>query len=388
MPSTLSSGRSGFAATGAPGGEAGVRGWTWLLGRERVMRARLVRVLLAALASAACCGMVLVWAWLGHAPLVPAAATLAYMAAGVLLFYGLIRSGWSARRPDPAMVVEQMLHAIFGVLWIYSFLGEQRALVLPFIPLALSFAMFELEPRQTLRVGVVAVVLLALAAFGLAWAWPSEFTWDEQAFQFAMTAVVLLAMSVLGKQVSELRDRLRGQRQLLKGALAEVERMATHDELTGLINRRHMRNLLDAHLAERALGGQPLVVAMLDLDHFKDINDRHGHAAGDRVLQRFARAAQDRRRASDVPARWGGEEFLLVFPDTTIDEARHMVDDLRDHLAQTADDEQGLPVTFSAGLAEHAEGESGESLIRRADQALYEAKNAGRSRTVVAAAAA
>lgn len=162
----------------------------------------------------------------------------------------------------------------------------------------------------------------------------------------------------------------------------ELMRLAREDNLTGMPNRGHTARLAMAAL-EAAAAHQPLTVAIIDLDHFKSINDRCGHAAGDYVLKEFARVSRGSLRTSDILGRWGGEEFLLILPDTTLDAALASVERLR-VLAlsiQVLPSAPGDPVrvTFSAGLATTAEGaRSLDEIIARADAALYEAKNQGR----------
>jgi diguanylate cyclase (GGDEF)-like protein len=168
---------------------------------------------------------------------------------------------------------------------------------------------------------------------------------------------------------------LRHRRQLM--------RLATEDNLTGMPNRGRTVELATAALDSAAAQRRPLTVAILDLDHFKTINDRCGHAAGDHVLQEFARVGRGSLRATDILGRWGGEEFLLVLPDTTLDAALASVERLR-VLAlaiqvPSSTSEDPVRVTFSAGLATTAEGpRSLDEIIARADAALYEAKHEGR----------
>ena len=168
---------------------------------------------------------------------------------------------------------------------------------------------------------------------------------------------------------------LRYRRQLL--------RLATEDTLTGMPNRGRTAELATAALAVAATQTRPLTVAIMDLDHFKTINDRCGHATGDHVLKEFARVSRGSLRAGDILGRWGGEEFLLILPDTTLDAALASVERLR-VLALAiqvpgTDGEQPIHVTFSAGLATTADGaRSLDEIIARADAALYEAKNEGR----------
>jgi len=163
----------------------------------------------------------------------------------------------------------------------------------------------------------------------------------------------------------------------------ELMRLASEDNLTGMPNRGHTVKLATAALEAAAAQHQPLTVAIIDLDHFKGINDRCGHAGGDHVLKEFARVSRGSLRAGDILGRWGGEEFLLILPDTTLDAALASIERLRvlalaiQVPSSTADDP--ARVTFSAGLATTAEGaRSLDEIIARADAALYEAKNQGR----------
>jgi diguanylate cyclase (GGDEF)-like protein len=168
---------------------------------------------------------------------------------------------------------------------------------------------------------------------------------------------------------------LRHRRQLM--------RIASEDNLTGMPNRGRTVELAKATLTTAAAQRQPLTIAIIDLDHFKAINDRCGHATGDFVLREFARVSRGSLRAADILGRWGGEEFLLILPDTTLDAALASVERLR-VLALAiqvpcAETEPPMRVTFSAGLATTAEGaRSLDEIIARADAALYEAKNEGR----------
>jgi diguanylate cyclase (GGDEF)-like protein len=158
------------------------------------------------------------------------------------------------------------------------------------------------------------------------------------------------------------------------------------DELTGLINRRHMLELLEQERQRCVRSGRTFCVAMIDIDRFKDVNDRYGHAAGDEVLQRLAREALSAVRVADVLARWGGDEFVLLLSDARLQLARGGVERVRQRIEAVSlrVGEQALQVTISAGLAEHIAGESVATALARADAALYEAKAQGRNRTVAA----
>jgi diguanylate cyclase (GGDEF)-like protein len=184
----------------------------------------------------------------------------------------------------------------------------------------------------------------------------------------------------------DMRLRLKSQKLALENALARIQEIATRDELTGLPNRRSMMSMAQDHALRRARGGLPFYVAMVDLDHFKDINDTWGHAVGDQTLRAFAAQAQAVLRTTDVIGRWGGEEFLLLLPETPPGEPVVGIERLRARLAGLAVCAAApeLRIRFSAGFTRYAEGEPIGQAIERADRALYAAKEAGRNRTVVA----
>jgi diguanylate cyclase (GGDEF)-like protein len=161
----------------------------------------------------------------------------------------------------------------------------------------------------------------------------------------------------------------------------QLVQLASEDSLTGLPNRGRSAALATQALLTAFDRQEPLCVALIDLDRFKAINDRYGHAAGDRVLQEFATMASNSMRPSDTLGRWGGEEFLLVLPNTTLEVALDLLDHLRLQagLISPADEEVDLRVSISAGLATTGEEPcSLDEIVARADLALYEAKNSGR----------
>lgn len=194
---------------------------------------------------------------------------------------------------------------------------------------------------------------------------------------FAATLARCLLLSVLNLR-NNLLLRERGQQ--MAEALAEIERLANGDELTGLPNRRSMLRSLDDEIARATRDAAPFCIALLDIDHFKRINDVHGHNVGDAALRRFAQVAQDHLRETDRFGRHGGEEFLWLMPNTAPAEAELAVARLRDGVA-AADWHAvaaGLRLSFSAGIAGLRPDEGPEPLLNRADRALYGAKDAGR----------
>ena len=177
-----------------------------------------------------------------------------------------------------------------------------------------------------------------------------------------------------------LQEELVAQSQRLEALIFE-------DPLTGLSNRRFILTQLGGHVSAARRHGRPLSVAMLDIDHFKAVNDRHGHAAGDHVLAEVTHALRERLRAEDQLGRLGGEEFLALLPDAGDAAAGAAAEKLRAEVEQrrVAIEGHELGVTVSVGWATW-EGESPDELLRRADGALYEAKRHGRNRVAGAPA--
>jgi diguanylate cyclase (GGDEF)-like protein len=309
----------------------------------------------------------------------------AYYLLGSIIFYFLLRTGWSERFPrDPSLIMAQMVHGVLATVGSYAITGPARGAVLGILVLLLAYGMFGLSVRQARLLALFSFVVLAVTMAWKCQTDPVHYPPWVEAVHLAFGLIVLLGVSALSVRMGALRARLRTQKQELEQSLERIHLLATQDELTGLANRRHMMALLKGEMARAQRTGQPLSVALFDLDRFKRINDTYGHQAGDIVLMGFAEAANRGLRSSDVLARWGGEEFLLMLPNTGTDEAGQCVVRMRKELSRIVFEEvaPGLRVTFSAGLTTFQAGESLEALTERADRAMYRAKAEGRNCTV------
>jgi two-component system cell cycle response regulator len=210
---------------------------------------------------------------------------------------------------------------------------------------------------------------------------------------FAGTVVARLAIApgVDGDEdVASLADAMSrelGSAVRMTGLLEELERSATTDALTGLMNRRAFLARMVSELSRSARHGYPLAVALFDVDHFKRINDGHGHAAGDRVLTALGGLLAERLRASDLAARWGGEEIVVAFASTDAEGGRLAAERLRAAVqALVVSDGAGgtIPVTVSVGVAGLRPHDTFESLVEHADRAMYASKDGGRNRVTLA----
>lgn len=181
----------------------------------------------------------------------------------------------------------------------------------------------------------MAVTLYGFVAYAIAgavvhWGLPNDAMQGFlAAIYLAVVSIVLIMTVALSLHANSMRERLQVQKQELAEAVAQIHEVATRDELTGLPNRRYMQDMLRLEELRARRSGQPLLVAQLDLDFFKKVNDSYGHAAGDQVLQDFARKVQSCIRATDIWARWGGEEFVLLMSNTSRADASKLLERVR-----------------------------------------------------------
>ena len=194
-------------------------------------------------------------------------------------------------------------------------------------------------------------------------------------------------LSQLGAALDEMAERLEAHDRELKGALAELQRQAFTDALTGLYNRRFFWDALTRRIAEFKRKPEPFCVILLDIDHFKRVNDTWGHEAGDYVLREIGSLITASIRESDIAARYGGEEFSILLPDATSETAAERAESLRREIRESELSYAGQPikVTVSLGVTEcDGVAISPSDIMNAADAAMYRAKARGRDRVVVA----
>jgi diguanylate cyclase len=306
--------------------------------------------------------------------------------AALLPVFVLIRSGATSGLADPSLTVPQLVYAITLAAWAYALLGPARGAIFPVTMVVLMFGIFGASPRQMLGLGLYAVGAFGAVMAGMSATAPRVYEPRIEIGHFILVATMMPAVSILAGRLSRMRHRMRVQRVELKQAFARIEELATRDSLTGLVNRRHMAELLERERQRSVRSGHVFCIAMLDIDRFKAVNERHGIAVGDEMLRAFAREALAAVRVSDRLGRWGGESFVLLLSDTRAALARGGVERLRERIAAIA-----LPlggdvarITVSAGITEHHAGESVQQTLDRALHALGEAKAQGRDRLVAA----
>ena len=306
---------------------------------------------------------------------------------GLGLVVVLIRSGWSLRLQDPSLTQFQIRYALLCSAVAYVILGQARSItpaILSLIVMFGSFGAFGMSPRKILINMAYALLVFGVAFVVVRSMNEPRFLPALEAAHAAMIILVLLGSTFVAVRMQQIKHRLVQQKHALTKALEHISHLAQHDELTGLANRRHMLERMEAERLRSHRTGRPLLLALLDLDHFKNVNDTHGHAAGDQVLQAFVGSVQAMVRGTDVLARWGGEEFVLMLPETDAAGAEELLEHLR-HAVQALEvpvDGQTLRITVSIGLAAGRPGETVAQTLDRADQAVYQAKAWGRNRVV------
>jgi diguanylate cyclase (GGDEF)-like protein len=311
------------------------------------------------------------------APVYAAAATVVSVGA-----YAVIASGLNLKLRDPSLVMPLV---VVGILMQLGVVLEAPQITFPFLAnlfTVYSFGMMWLSLRNSLIIWLLSVigigVVFYLTRSGVSIHYPTTF---EMVLMWLYFSLILGRCLLLSVTANDMRAHLADSRHDLAILLDKVQQLATHDELTGAFNRRYLveRLEIERKRAERSNGS--FVVAMIDLDHFKHVNDSFGHGVGDEVLRVLVSAVQDTMRDTDVFGRFGGEEFLMILVDSSIELASKTMNRIRATIASRDWSllVPDLPITMSVGIADHLNGETIEQLLTRADTALYEAKDAGRN---------
>lgn len=358
----------------------------WLLSNDRSQGVFIQRFLIACVCALSGIVALEYGATLG---LIDAAAArwMTYLAAVTILsFYLVTRSGLNQNLHDRTMTEPKLLVCVVFLAFGYYLGGIGRGLALTLLVTMEMFGMFMITPSQVARISAFAGVAFSVSMLAVARNETDPGQLKLQGVTFGVMLVVLTVMSWLAHQLGQLRNSLVRRKNELADALERIQVLAIRDELTGLVNRRHMTELLNQQIKLGARSGAPACIALIDLDHFKAVNDTHGHGVGDEVLRNFAQAVKAGLRDTDVIARWGGEEFLVLLNDSDMEAAALGIERARLEVARTGMSASAphLRITFSCGLAAFEDGLALEKLVDLADQRLYDAKAQGRNRTCAA----
>jgi diguanylate cyclase (GGDEF)-like protein len=295
-------------------------------------------------------------------------------------------SGFAERFKDHYLVVPQSMIGMMIMLVFTYIAPEVGVIFLCTLFVVFAFSSLRSTPRQTAVVWTA--MALGLAGLFLLTDKPISLPHGNYLERFATMTVFILTIGrcmFIGIFSSAMRESLYKSGLALKEANKRIEELAELDDLTGSFNRRCIMRFLDDEIARAHRVNAPCSIALIDLDWFKRINDTYGHPTGDEVLRTFAITVFANIRTIDRFGRYGGEEFLLVLPDTSSETAARMLDRLRTIVADIdwSALSLGLRVTISAGIATLDANETSDSFLARADRALYKAKAQGRNRIAI-----
>lgn len=330
----------------------------------------------------------------GMVPFMVVARYLAFVLAINLCFLAAFQTNFNLRFRDPSLTAAQMVISLAPALYVMYFLdaGQARAVFLLIIIVPALYGILALNTRQFLVTSLFFVLLYLGLVAVLYWQRPQVLNGPLELIQFLALLLVMGEIAIIGGFIHGLREKLRKRNgelrdtmQDLNNALGRIRELASRDDLTGVFNRRYLFDVLakETNRCHRANG--PFSVCILDIDFFKQVNDRFGHQAGDEVLRRVADSVSSRLRNIDCFGRYGGEEFLLILPQTPMEGAAIKAERVRRQIEELrfSDIAPDVRVTVSIGVAEFLSDENVDATIQRADAALYQAKEQGRNRVVL-----
>ena len=299
------------------------------------------------------------------------------------VFWYLIKTGRNLSFSDPSMTAPQMIVSLLPPLWVMAFLdaGQARAIFLLIAIVPMLFGILALTTRQFILVGVWFVGLYGFLLLSLWLYRPEVLDGELEILQTVAFLLVMAEITVIGGFISGLRGKLRQRNLELGEAMAQISALVNVDSLTGVYNRRRLFEVIREESSRYSRSPGSFSICLLDIDHFKHVNDTHGHQAGDAILQAVAQCVANDLRTIDCFGRYGGEEFLMVLPQTPLNGAEIKAERVRAKVEamrfpKIAED---FLVTVSIGVAEYHNSETTDDTLQRADKALYEAKAAGRN---------
>jgi len=290
-------------------------------------------------------------------------------------FFFMIHSDRNLRLRDPSLTEPQLIVSMFAAMAFISQADEARGAMLMFLPVPLLFGILRLNLQQMARVAIIGFSLYVGVISVIRFNQPQRVNLTLELFYLLALATVMIFVCLMCGYISKIRADLAL-------AVKKIDELAHRDPLTGLFNRRHLMERLDVDISRcNRQRCQGITLCMIDLDHFKRINDTFGHLVGDQVLVLVGNCLVNATRNIDCVARYGGEEFVILLDAESDDLAFSMSERIR---AQV----QGLripavadaSITVSIGIASLTSGENALGLIKRADDALYLAKKDGRNR--------
>lgn len=285
---------------------------------------------------------------------------------------------------EPSLAAPQMTASIIPALFVMYFLddGQARAIFLLILAIPLIYGILALNTRQFIKVGGLFLLLYSLMVLRLWWKRPEVLVGPLEAIQIISFALAIVSSSIIGGFINGLRIKIRKRNRELSDAVRTIEALVNVDSLTGVYNRRYLFGMLSQEVMRHRRTKAPFSVCIMDIDHFKQVNDVYGHQAGDEILREVACRVSEGLRSTDFFGRYGGEEFLIILLQTPLEGALVKAEKVRKEIRSLRfpNVSKTLKVTVSIGVAEYRQEEDIDETLSRADKSLYSAKRMGRNR--------
>jgi diguanylate cyclase len=309
-----------------------------------------------------------------------------FFASGMMIallaaFFLAFRSGFNKRFSDPSLTLAQILASTLVIVYCLAQSPRGHGILALIYMVSFLFGVFRLSTRELLGLTTFVAVSYGLILAVQGRANPNPERIGEDILRWIVIVAVLTFFSFMGGYISQLRKKLAEANVGMQMAMRRIAELAARDELTGVLNRRSMIEVLAQHKGRADRYGVCHSVLMMDLDFFKRVNDTYGHPAGDAVLCAFSSAAESILRETDSFGRYGGEEFLAVLDQTPLDGACVVGERICAVTKALKFEFDGkMRVSVSIGIAQYRAKEEWKSMVERADRALYRAKEGGRDR--------
>ena len=285
---------------------------------------------------------------------------------------------------EPSLAAPQMTASIIPALFVMYFLddGQARAIFLLILAIPLIYGILALNTRQFIKVGGLFLLLYSAMVLSLWWKRPEVLVGPLEAIQVISFVLAIASSSIIGGFINGLRIKIRKRNRELNDAVRTIEALVNVDSLTGVYNRRYLFGMLSQEVMRHRRTKAPFSVCIMDIDHFKQVNDVYGHQAGDEILREVACRVSEGLRSTDFFGRYGGEEFLMILLQTPLEGALVKAEKVRKEIRSLRfpNVSKTLKVTISIGVAEYRQGEDIDETLSRADKSLYSAKRTGRNR--------
>lgn len=310
---------------------------------------------------------------------------LTFVWSGNILYYLIIKTDFNLKFSEPDLFMPMMIWSIFCILApTYFMTSTMRGIFVMNYFLVVIFGVFRLNLKQFIALTGFAIATLGFViVFVVKYNPASSINIYNELLLWVMFSLTAISFAFICNNISMLRKKLKEQKLEILSAFSDIHKLSITDELTGIYNRRYAMDFIANKKLKADKGLDKFITCIMDIDHFKKINDAYGHDVGDIVLKRFSQEINGLIRHDDCFARIGGEEFILILSHIDIDIAKDVIDRIMNNVRNISfKDYPDLKITISIGMMAYEKDTSTEVLLKKVDTFLYKAKNQGRDRYV------